>query len=170
MGKGGEAMGYNQQAVSNLSGEDQFFSAMGRFISEFSQLEYALKLSIAKKVGVKGRHIPAVMSHDFGLTCTIAQEILSEIVDPKDLKKFKTFINKCKSLNDHRVRVAHGLWSIRNWGGVLQHVSRQNFQIERHYQEPAVLAGLADDAAVLRFELVQILRSIEGRERLQKID
>ena len=41
-------MGVHQRAVDNLSGEEKFFSAIGRFISEFSQLEYTLKYLISK--------------------------------------------------------------------------------------------------------------------------
>jgi hypothetical protein len=96
------------------------------------------------------------MSHDFALTCTIAQTILSESVAPGKSKNFETFINKCRSLNEDRVRVAHGLWVIANEEGVLQHISRQKLQISPHFKEPTVLAGLADNAAVLRFELAQI--------------
>jgi hypothetical protein len=97
------------------------------------------------------------MSHDFALTCTIAQTILSESVASGKLKNFETFINKCRSLNDDRVRVAHGLWVIGNEEGVLHHVSRQKLQWSSpHFEQPTVLAGLAVKAAVLRFELAQI--------------
>jgi hypothetical protein len=156
-------MGVHQRAVDNLSGEEKFFSAIGRFISEFSQLEYTLKYLISKKAGLRDKHFPALMSHDFSLTCTIAQTVLSESVAPGKLEDFETFINKCLSLNHDRVRVAHGLWVIANEGGVLQHVSRQKLQnCSLHFKEPTVLAGLADKAALLRFELAQIF---PGRRR-----
>jgi hypothetical protein len=153
-------MGRHQRAVSNLSGEEKFFSAIGRFVSEFSQLEYTLKYLISKKVGLRSKHFPALMSHDFALTCTIAQTILSESVAPEKSEKFKTFISACQTLNTDRVRVAHGLWVIANEAGVLQHVSRQKLQsFSPYFKEPIVLAGLADKAALLRFELAQIFPS-----------
>jgi hypothetical protein len=70
-------MGYNQQAVSNLPGEERFFSAIGRFVFEFSQLEYTLKLFISRVIGLKDKHFNALMSHDFALTCSIAQTVLA---------------------------------------------------------------------------------------------
>src|SRR5438876_12360341 len=91
-----QVMGDHRRAVDNLSGEEKFFSAIGRFISEFSQLEYTLKYLISKKVGLRDKHFPALMSHDFALTCTIAQTILSESVAPEKLKKLKTFISDCR--------------------------------------------------------------------------
>ena len=117
----------------------------------------------SKKVGLRSKHFPALMSHDFALTCTIAQTILLESVAPEKLEKFKTFISDCRTLNDNRVRVAHGLWVIANEEGVLQHVSRKKLQsFSLHFKEPTVLAGLADKAALLRFELAQIF---PGRRR-----
>jgi hypothetical protein len=104
-------MGVHQRAVSKLSGEEKFFSVIGRFTK---------------------------------------------------LKKFNTFISDCRTLNNDRVRVAHGLWVIANENGVLQHVSRQELQFSLHFKEPTVLAGLADKAALLRFKLAQIF---PGRRR-----
>jgi hypothetical protein len=156
-------MGYNQRAVSNLSGEERFFSAIGRFIFEFSQLEYTLKLFISKVVGLKDEHFQALMSHDFALTCAIAQTVLGKVVALEKSEDLKTLINKCRSLNDERVRVAHGLWSIVSGSGALHHVSRRKLQVSSHFQEPDALANLADSAAVLRFELAQILRHKKSR-------
>jgi hypothetical protein len=41
-------MDHHKQSVNKFTAEDRFFSAIGRFIFEFSQLEYTLKHHVAR--------------------------------------------------------------------------------------------------------------------------
>ena len=55
-------MDHHKKSVNKFTAEDRFFSAIGRFIFEFSQLEYAFKVYIAEAVGVKDKHFQC--NHD----------------------------------------------------------------------------------------------------------
>jgi hypothetical protein len=71
--------------------------------------------------------------------------------------KLEKLINDCKTLNADRVRVAHGLWVIGRGGGRLDNVSRQKLEAASYFQEADGLAGKADLANSLRFELERII-------------
>lgn len=116
--------------MRELNGPDKFFSAIGRFLYEFSQLEFSLKCTVASAVGLKYEHSESIMMHDFALLCTIAQSILMPTVSKP--AKLKDLIGKCRSLNDDRVRIVHRVWHIwTKGGGWLQHVSRQKSRWSR---------------------------------------
>ena len=149
-------MGFHKDALCALPEEERFFSAIGRFIDEYSQLETILKLVIAKAIGLKRKHFDALMTHDFALTCVLAKTVLAESVEPKKSKAFETLISDCLKLNEDRVRVVHGLWLITGKEGGASHVSRNSLKRSSHFQDPYELAKLAEKAAVLRFNLAQI--------------
>jgi hypothetical protein len=61
------------------------YHAIGHFMFEFSQLEYAIKHYVAEAVGIQEMHYHAVMSHDFALLCTVATEVLSQKLVPSGM-------------------------------------------------------------------------------------
>jgi hypothetical protein len=149
-------MGFHKDALCALPKEERYFSAIGRFVDEYSGLEAILKLVIARAIGLKRKHVDALMSHDFALTCNIAETVLAEFVAPEKSEEFKTLISDCRKLNEDRVRIVHGLWLITDKKGVLTHVARNSLKRSSYFQDPNVLAGQAEKAAVLRFNLARI--------------
>jgi hypothetical protein len=72
----------------------------------------------------------------------------------------KEFVKTCRSLNDDRVRIAHGFWVIGSEGrGELHHVSRQRLEAKEHFNEAEVIATKADELRSLTRALLQILRN-----------
>ena len=139
--------------ASTLS-EEETYRAIGRFIAEFSQLENILKMCVANAAGVKDEFFPAVMSHDFALTCTMALEVLPRVLQPeKHIDAVANVINGCRALNDDRVRVVHGLWRPHKKGGTLGHVSRTKLRPTFTRQQAAHLEEQADVARKLRIEI-----------------
>ena len=51
---------HNQEAIRSLGEDDAFFSAIGRFLFEFSQLEYSLKVTVAEAVRLPDEHFNSI--------------------------------------------------------------------------------------------------------------
>jgi hypothetical protein len=151
------AMEHHRKAVHKFTKEDRFFSAIGRFIFEFSQLEYSFKFYIAEEINLKDEHFNAVMTHDFALLCTIAEEVLVPSTSKPASSKLKKLISKCRSLNDERVRIAHGLWYVGQEEGRLFHGPRGRAKDKVHYEKAGEVADLADRANQYRDELTQLV-------------
>jgi hypothetical protein len=84
----------------------------------------------------------------------IRQVIAEHKADKRDpVKRLKELIKECKSLNEDRVRVVHGLWIIAGEKRELHHVSRQTFNNSSHFRDPDELAKKADKALYLRNEI-----------------
>jgi hypothetical protein len=184
-------MSRHKRAVNKFTSEDRWFSAIGRFIFEFSQLEYTLKHHIAEAVGLNEAHVSSIMTHDFAMLCNIADAILlqeSKVPDgywdglkdtnmprgnrvKKDYQveiteradKLKKLIKECKQLNDDRVRVVHGLWYVGGDRVALYHVSRQKLKHSTYFQQADDLASKADTACRLRNEIPNVLYSFTVR-------
>jgi hypothetical protein len=69
-------MDHHQRSVNKFTSDDRFFSAIGRFIFEFSQLEYTLKHYIAEAIDLRDEHFNPIMTQDFAMLCKIAETVL----------------------------------------------------------------------------------------------
>lgn len=150
---------HDQEAVKLLAEDDAFFSSIGRFIFQFSQLEYAIRVTVANAAGLADEHFNAIMTHDFALLCTVAQTVFSTCLSKDQLPKLEALISRLRRLNEERVRVVHGLWVVTIEGGKLHHVSRNKLRAQTHFDEPRgeAIARLADLASELRWEWEQTL-------------
>jgi hypothetical protein len=104
---------------------EETYLAIGHFIFEFSQLEYALRVFVSVESGVKEEFAEAVVSHDFAMLASIASKVLVT-GDAATQKEWSAALSDCRRLNEVRVRVAHGLWTPFKGGGTVSHLSRQN--------------------------------------------
>ena len=54
------------QAINKFPGDadDKWFDAIGRFIFEFSRLEYTLRQYVAREIGLHDQHFVAIASHE----------------------------------------------------------------------------------------------------------
>jgi hypothetical protein len=150
-------MDSHEKSVNVFTSEDRFFSAIGRFIFEFSQLEYSLRFYIAEGINITtDQHFNAIMTHDFSRLCDVAGNVLVPLVDETQSNRLKKLISKCKALNDERVRIVHGLWFVSSKEGRLIHASRGQIQAKVYFEKHIEVATLADRATEYRFELGQI--------------
>jgi hypothetical protein len=176
----------HEQSINKFTSEDRWFSAIGRFIYEFSQLEFTLKYYVAEAIGLNDQHFNTIVSQfDFARLCDVAESVLlqprtdlplsieGDLGEPpashqqifqqviaehkaekrERTKRLKELIKECKSLNNDRIRVVHGLWTIAGEPRELNYVSRQSFNNSSHFRDPAELAKKADQAAHLRNEI-----------------
>jgi hypothetical protein len=77
-------MDHHQRSVRKFTAEDKFFSAIGRFFFEFSQLERELKNQVAERIGLNEQYQDSIITHDFSMLCTIAESVLIQPLPSDD--------------------------------------------------------------------------------------
>lgn len=144
--------------VDDASDPEATYRAIGRFIFQFSQLEYSIRHFVALEAGIKDEHFAAVMTHDFAILCTAAFEVLLPSVrDPEAIEELRSLINKARRLNDVRVKVAHGLWVPFKEGGTVHHVSRSKLKDGISVDQAAELEVHSDEAQRIRHAFEQVV-------------
>lgn len=143
-----------------LADNARVFEAIGRFIFQFSQLEFTIKAYLAAQIGLADKHFDAVTEpYDFGMLCAVTQAI-SLMRFPEQKKAIESLFNRCLSLNDDRNRVAHGLWSGGIGGGMTaRHVARSSLKASHYFENPEDVAKLAETAQGLMAEFLFVLGS-----------
>jgi inorganic pyrophosphatase len=136
----------------------ELFLAIGEFIFEFSQLEFTIRHLLACMLDLKDdKSFDTIVSpYDFRTLCDVTSSYIQDAADcDDDLRTHvkKTF-DSCKALNDERVRVAHGTWSI---GGGARHVSRQTLKASQYFITPAELDEKTRSLQKLKSDIVTIL-------------
>jgi hypothetical protein len=134
------------------------YHAIGRFMFEFSQMEYAIRHYVGAEAGIKDEHFNAIMTHDFAILCTVAADILSQSFKEEDQRRrLKDIIKECRKLNAERVIVAHGLWVPFRHGGTVHHVSRSSLKTNMSVDQAKHLEKQADQANHLRGMLEELM-------------
>jgi hypothetical protein len=127
---------------------EKTYRAIGRFIYEFSQVEYSLRHAVADQLNIKDEHFNAVTAtFDVAVLCNLAAVLFD------DRAEMKKLINRFRELNNHRQRVAHGLWIPFLEGGSVHYTARSSLKGTSHKQQAEALVRLADDANNLRNEV-----------------
>jgi hypothetical protein len=151
-------MSAEQEPVAKKSDPEAMYHAIGRFIFEFSQLDYAIRHYVGEEAGIKEEQFSAIMTHDFALLCTVATEILSQSFREEDQKRrLRDIIRECRKINDERVRVVHGLWVPFMEGGTVHHVSRSSLRVSMSVDQAKHLEHQADLANHLRGMLEELM-------------
>jgi hypothetical protein len=105
--KRGNSLGLElSMKLQPLTKDDEFFWSIGRLVSEFSKLEFTIKCHIANAIGLPDEYFTQVLSQDFAMLCTMAQDVLSRGMNAEERKSdLKALISRCRKLNDDRVRI-----------------------------------------------------------------
>jgi hypothetical protein len=145
---------------------EAMFTAIGEFIFQFSQLEFFIRMELGQALGLKEGIITIVAGpYDFLALCNVTKTILTQ-KDPEKSRHIEQVLNRCKRLNDERVRVAHGLWTTDEFGYRAWHVSRNTLKADRHFADPEELARLTEEARLCVVDVVGLQRDESGAERL----
>lgn len=147
-------------------GRENVFSVIGRFIFEFSQLEFTFKHHLAEGINLDDRFFEPVMAgYDFALLCRATVAVWDGQLTSEQSKQLEKLVKRCLKLNDERVRVAHGLWIVDQTGGEAHHLSRNTLKSSRHFEDPSELVNLTELAAQLRIELTKIFYGLPMPKR-----
>jgi hypothetical protein len=136
---------------------EETYLAIGHFIFEFSQLEFALRHFIGEVSGIREEFAEAVISHDFAMLCSIAGTVLTDKRDAAVQTALAGILSDCRRLNDVRVRVAHGLWVPFRGGGTVHHLSRQTLKRVMNADQAHQLEKYAVETNNLRGKLEKLM-------------
>jgi hypothetical protein len=107
---------------------DKTFRAIGRFLFEFSQLDYEIRRQVGEAAGVDLIHVHDIMTRDFGPLCIAAIKVFdfeySGTREKLRREKMRGLLKRAQSLNNTRNVVAHGLWVPFEKGGKVIHIPR----------------------------------------------
>lgn len=122
------------------------WQAIGRFLSEFSQLDFTIRFVLARRLGIPDEYFDIVTApYDFAILCNVTRELICKQL-PHRKKVIEKLFNDCLKLNDERVRVAHGMWTLGREGLVARHVQRRSLQPQYFFDKRNELGRLAEEA------------------------
>jgi len=114
------------------------FLGIGRFTYQFSQLEFTIRALLAGALRLRDEQFDLVTSsYDFRTLCKVTSEIylLKKKDDEPARANIATIFKECLALNDERVRMAHGTWSVGAQGHSARHVSRQTLKSKQYFEQ-----------------------------------
>jgi hypothetical protein len=122
------------------------YQAIGRFLSEFSQLDFTIRFVLARRLGISDEYFDIVTSpYDFAMLCNVTRELICKQL-PQKKRDIEKLFNECLKLNENRVRVAHGMWTLGQEGLVARHVQRRSLQPQYFFDKRNELGRLAEEA------------------------
>jgi hypothetical protein len=126
--------------------ENATYRAIGRFVTNFAKLEYALRYFLAVEAKLDLTFFNQVMTQDFAMLCSSVSAVFSKTLQTDDDKKrLKDIVSGARKVNDIRVKVVHGKWWWADFdGGRLTHVSRQSLTESEFVGMAAFLEKEAD--------------------------
>ena len=135
---------------------EKTYRAIGRFIFEFSQVEYTIRVYLAEELGLRDDYFRAVVqSYDVTQLCKVAKEVFFKSRGDMNATAINNLISKFMKLIEHRNSLAHGLWVPFEGGGTVHHVSRNNFKSNDDANQAEILEDLANQLSKLRGQLDQ---------------
>ena len=133
---------------------DKTYLAIGRFMSEFSQVEYTIRHYLAEEISLDESHFDAIIgSYDAALLCSVAREVFSKSRAETNSRAIAKMLNKFLDLNGNRNRVAHGLWVSSKDGGTVHYAPRSRPAYHISGNQAESLEKLADELIKLRANL-----------------
>jgi hypothetical protein len=144
---------------------EKTYRAIGRFMFEFSQVEYTIRHYLAEEIKLNEEHFSAVIeSYEVGTLTTVAIEVFKKSRGD-DAAPISKLLNKFRAMNDERKRVAHGLWVPFEAGGTVHYVPRNKLSSSQFTDQAKALEQHAADLNQLRADLEQALWVIPAFER-----
>jgi len=132
------------------------FQLIGEFIFWFSQLEFTIKVRLSSALNLPDGLLDAVTApYDFAMLCTVTSVVLAHKF-PEGKKDIENVLNKCRDLNNDRVRIAHGMWTQGKDGLMASHVSRQKLQLKHFYENQVELSKLTERARQLMIAMFDV--------------
>lgn len=144
--------------VENDGDKSELFQEIGRFIFEYSKLEFALRRHFRRKVGYK-LDFDDVLStgFDFAKLCNALLALSAMENGGEPDPALKSLISKCKKINDVRVAVVHGTWYSSLAEDRVIHVSRQNMKRQDVFRVAGDLDKHSDAMVKLRDDIAEAI-------------
>jgi hypothetical protein len=133
---------------------EKTYRAIGRFIFEFSLVEFVIKAELEKEIGLDKKHRAVVDSYDVGVLCTVAKKVFTGA----NAARIEGLINQFHTLNAVRIRVVHGVWIPYEEGGTVLHIARSSLTRKRSARQAEELEKHANTARALLDEFQQAFK------------
>jgi hypothetical protein len=144
--------------------EDRVYREIGRFIFEFSQLEYTLRHFVAEMARIDDQYFEVVTSaFDFAKLCS-ALLALSAKKGGKADSTLKDLIAGCHEINTVRLRVVHGLWVVGAGRDRAIHTSRNSMKSEVYFDKPGDLDDQSNRCNKLRSDIEKAIYAFPSFE------
>jgi hypothetical protein len=147
---------------------DKTFRAIGRFLFEFSQLDYEIRRQVGEAAGIMDWHVHSIMTQDFAPLCIAAHKVFdfeySSTREKPQRDAMKGLLKRAQRLNNVRNAVAHGLWVPFEDGGKVIHMPK-NLQFEVSSQQARSLEKHADEAKEIRRQIESVVDEKPPRKR-----
>lgn len=160
-----------QNSLADIIGYDGDRSAIyreiGRFVFEYSQLEFDLRRYFRSKVGISLEHNDIMTAgFDFSklVNALIAASAIEEGGTPDPV--LEKHLKACFKVNDTRIAVVHGRWSSTYGGDRAFHVSRNSMKQQKLFEYEGDLDELSHGIVKLRAEIAAAVHA--GEERRPK--
>src|SRR5580704_4474259 len=97
--------------MSTQEDAEKTYRAIGRFIFEFSQMEFTLRHFLGSEIGLKDAYFtPIIESYDLAMLCAVAKQVLMTSRGKDGSARLRMLLDEVYAPNADRVRVEHGLW------------------------------------------------------------
>lgn len=148
---------------------DRIYREIGRFIFEFSQLEYTLRYHVAEMARIDDQYFDIVTSaFDFAKLCSALLALSAKEKGGKPDPTLKDLIADCHEVNTIRLRVVHGLWVIGSGNDRAIHTSRNSMQSEVYFDKPGDLDDQSNRCNRLRSDIERAIYAMPIFERPKK--
>ena len=139
----------NINAVADaLEREVEACRIIGRFVLEFSQMEFTLRHRLAVSLNLPEKYFDIIVSQfDFAKLVTVTGAILTEQL-PEMAQEVAKLVKRCHNLNTERRKLAHGTWTPDGKGFSARYVSGGSLRPE-HALTTEKLRDLADEAQLV---------------------
>jgi hypothetical protein len=128
---------------------DKGFKGIGRFLLEFSQLQFTIRFVLSARLGLDGKYFDIVTGpYDFAMLCTVTEKA-SIVKYPEKKVQIEKIFNQCRNLNQSRVMIAHGMWTDDFDGLSVRHFGRSSLTTATHSFKGDEFDRLADRAQEL---------------------
>jgi hypothetical protein len=119
-----------------MNDEHEVYVAIGSFIFWFSKLEGIMKSDLAGLLDLENDYLdPVVSAFDFAQLCNVLKAMKSKRAPKEAKSKIVEFFKECLKVNDERIRVVHGDWTLSG----VRVISRGSRKAEIYFSEPKEL-------------------------------
>jgi hypothetical protein len=140
--------------------KDRIYREIGRFIFEFSQLEYTLRHHVSEMARLDEQYFDIITSaFDFAKLCTALLALSGQRNGGKPDPEVEKLIKTCHEVNTVRLRVVHGLWVVGSGHDRAIHTSRNSMKSEVHFDKPGDLDEWSDKTSKLRWGIDQAVNN-----------
>jgi hypothetical protein len=141
---------------------DLVYISVGRFVLEFSHLELMIRHALIVALQLNFEYVDVIAaSYDFRTLCNVTKKVFLcrfPSYSEAEQKDIENLLNECMSVNDERVRIAHGTWYVDESGSAgVRHVSRATLEPKFFYSHIKNLDRVTDKLQKLKSRLAKFL-------------